>query len=85
MGNHRRERARYLRITIFHKIHKNKTRPLIKSNMQPWDTGSNSRRSGGSYIPFKYKTIKYNNSQFPYLIKQWNALTKKQESLNLPD
>ena len=79
------ERARYLGITLFHKIHKNETRPLIKSNMQPWDTGSYSRRSGGSYIPFKYKSIKYNNSYFPYFTKQWNALTKKQKSLNLTD
>ena len=47
------ERARYLGITLFHKIHKNETRPLIKSNMPPWDIGSSSQRSGGIYIPFK--------------------------------
>ena len=64
------ERARYLGITLFHKIHKNETRPLIKSNMQPWDIGSSSRRSGGIYIPFKYKSIKYNNSYFPFFTKQ---------------
>ena len=29
------ERAYYLGITLFHKIHLNETRPLIKSNMQP--------------------------------------------------
>jgi hypothetical protein len=79
------DRAKYLGITLFHKIHKNETRPLIKSNMQPWDMGSSSRRSGGIYIPFKYKSIKFNNSFFPYFTKIWNALGKKQKSLNLQD
>ena len=53
--------------------------------MQPWDIGSSSRRSGGIYIPFKYKSIKFNNSFFPYFTKLWNALGKKQKSLNLQD
>ena len=63
------DRANYLGITLFHKIHKNETRPLIKSNMQPWDIESSDRRSGGTYIPFKYKSIKYNNSYFPFFTK----------------
>ena len=36
------ERANYLGIT-----HRNETRPLIKSNMQPWDTVNRNTTSGG--------------------------------------
>ena len=53
--------------------------------MQPWDIESSFQRSGGIYIPFMYKSIKYNNSYFPFFTKQWNALTKEQKLLNLHD
>ena len=79
------ERANYLGITLFHKIHRNETRPLIKSNMQPWDTGSKNTRSGGKYLPFRFKSLKYNNSFFPYFTRHWNMLSKEQKCLNLPD
>ena len=45
-------RAKYLGLTLFHKTHRNETRPLIKSNMQPWDTCLKDTRSGGKYVPF---------------------------------
>ena len=35
--------------------------------MQPWDMGSSSRRTGGTYIPSKYKSITFDNSFFPTL------------------
>ena len=79
------DRANYLGITLFHKIHKNETRPLIKTNMQQWDIGSTNTRSGGKYIPFKYKSLSYNNSFFPHFTKQWNLLSKKQKCLSLSD
>ena len=51
------ERAKYLGITLFHKIHRNETRPLIKSNMQPWETGQKNTRSGSTYLLFRFKAL----------------------------
>ena len=77
-------RANYLGITLFHKIHTNNTRPLIKRNMQPYKPNQNFRGKG-SYQPFPYKNVKYKNSFFPYFTKQWNDLDSKTKGLNLEE
>jgi len=57
-------RADYLGLTLFHKIHSNETRPLIRRNMQPYKPNQNLRGKG-TYQPFLYKNVKYKNSFYP--------------------
>ena len=40
------ERAEFLGMTLFHKIHCNETRPLIKTNMQAYKPNENLRGKG---------------------------------------
>ena len=47
--------------------------------------GKKNTRSGGKYLPFRFKSLKYNNSDFPYFTRQWNMLSKEHNCLNLPD
>ena len=63
------DRADYLGITLFHKVHKNECRPMIKESLTKFDIGSSKTRSGAKYIPYKYHNQKYNNAFFPYFTK----------------
>ena len=55
-------RARFLGLSIFHKIHLGAARPLIKSCMP--EINSNNTRSSGLYKKIKYFSQNYNNSFF---------------------
>ena len=50
------QRADFLGLTLYHKIHLGQTRPLVRSNMQPREY--TNTRSSGDYKLFKYKKIK---------------------------
>ena len=63
------ERAKLLKISIFHKIHLNLTRPLIKSCLPELNT-NNTRGSGC------YKSKKYSDSFFPKFSQFWSNLPK---------
>ena len=54
------DRAKFLGICIFHKIHLWQTRPLIRKCMPPLNT--NKTRNSGTYIRCRYYNKKYNNS-----------------------
>ena len=65
-------RARFLGLSIFHKIHLGASRPLIKSCMP--EINSNNTRSAGLYKKTKYFSQKYNNSFFPFFSEYWSKL-----------
>ena len=70
-----KKRAENLGLTIFHKIHKQETRPIVRSCMPKFDIErKNILRSKGGYIPFKNYNMKYKNSFFPHTTNLWNCL-----------
>jgi hypothetical protein len=79
------DRAEYLGLTLFHKIHKNHCRPLVGKNLQPFDINKQHHRSNGGYVPFPQKSVNFSNSYFPYFTRKWNMLKKDTKILNLED
>ena len=65
-------RAKFLGLSIFHKIHLGLSRPLIKSCMP--EVNTNNTRGGGLYKKLKYLSQKYNNSFFPLFSEYWSKL-----------
>ena len=71
------DRGNLLSLNIFHKIHCQESRPLIRSCMPQPDIGKKyPTRSKGGYIPFKYENKIFNTSFFPNTLKLWNNFTK---------
>ena len=68
------ERAKFLGLSIFHKIHLNLTRPLIKTCMPGLNT--NNTRGSGCYLKLPFKSKKYSDSFFPKFSQLWSALPK---------
>ena len=68
------DRAKFLGLSIFHKIHLNLTRPLIKTCMPELNT-NNTRRSG-CYKKLPFKSKKYSDSFFPKFSDFWSVLPK---------
>ena len=68
------ERARFLGLSIFHKIHLNLTRPLIKTCMPVLNTYNT--RASGTYKKIPYKSKKYSDSFFPKFSQLWSVLPK---------
>ena len=66
--------AKFLGLTVFHKIHLGLTRPLVRECMP--QINSNTTRSAGLYKTFKYFSQKYTNSFFPIFSKFWSKLDK---------
>ena len=56
-------RANYLGITLFHKIHLHETRPLIRNCMPPVlpfiDYNLRSNRNNGGYEPFSFHSVSF--------------------------
>ena len=67
----------FLGLTLFHKIHRYETRPLIRTCMQPLDVQNINRRSNGGHVPFPFKGKKFDNSFFPFFTGKWNKLKKE--------
>ena len=59
-----KHRADYLGLTLFHKIHCNATRPLVKSCMPSISTRQNNLRSQTVYVEFPFTGMKHRNSFF---------------------
>jgi hypothetical protein len=66
-------RAKFLGLSIFHKIHLGLSRPLIKSCMP--EVNTNNTRGGGLYKKLNYMSQKYNNSFFPLFSEYWSKLS----------
>ena len=72
-----KNRGDFLSLNFFQKIHRQETRPLIRSCMPKLDIDRTQiTRSKGGYIPFKYKGKYFDNSFFPNTVKMWNSLDK---------
>lgn len=65
-------RAKFLGLTIFHKVHLGLTRPLVKACMP--QRNSNNTRGAGRYVQSRYFNQKYNNSFFPLFSTFWSKL-----------
>ena len=78
------KRADLLSLNIFHKIHLNETRPLIKNCMTNLDIeGTHKTRSKGGYLPYKNFGVKFKTSFFPYTSGLWNSLPRNVKHKNL--
>ena len=67
------DRANFLSLSLYHKIHIGNTRPLIKKCMSNLKVGPNLR-SAECYEPFPLKGKPFSNSFFPSITKKWNTL-----------
>lgn len=80
------KRGDILSLNIFQKIHLQETRPLIRKCMPKLDLEKPLKtRSKGGYIPFKFKSNKFNDSFFPHTVKMWNALPSNIQSKSIED
>jgi len=77
-------RADILGFSIFHKIAKGETRPLIQTCLTQRTFSHQTLRFGG-FIPFPYKNAKYSNSFFPFFTSKYNKLDHKIKALNIAD
>ena len=67
------ERANFLGLSLFHKIHLQQTRPLIRKCM-PEINMNKTTRSSGRFILFPSLGLKFSKSFFPFFTKAWNNL-----------
>ena len=81
-----KKRIEYLGLSIFHKIHVQETRPLIKQCLTKLDCEREYfLRSKGGYLPYPNYGNKFINSFFPFISKIWNNLPLSTQSLSLSD
>ena len=69
-------RAKYLGLSIFHKIHLGLTRPLVKNCMPSLRVNHNNTRVTISYEKFPQKSVQFSKSFFPFFSKLWSSLNK---------
>ena len=74
------DRAKFLGLTVFHKIHLNLTRPLIKTCMPDLKINTNNTRTTVCYVRYPHTTVNFSNSFFPFFSKLWSLLDKKVKS-----
>ena len=77
-------RTEFLGLSLFHKIVKNQTRPLIRDCLPPRSVNHETLRSGG-LINFPYKGLKFANSFFPFFTKRYNLLSAETKKLPLDE
>ena len=72
-----KDRADFLGLTLFHKIHCNTLRPLVKSCMPRFSQRVSDQERVKTYIQFPFKGVYFSNSFFPYITGKWNMLPFK--------
>ena len=77
-------RAEFLGLSLFHKVVKNETRPLIRECLPPRSINHETLRSGG-LMNFPYKGLQFANSFFPWFTKRYNLLSVETRKLPLND
>ena len=78
-------RADFLALTLFHKIHCNKVRPLIKSCMPAFSQRACDQSKVITYSQFRFKGVCFSNSFFPYITRKWNMLPFKLKTKTIDD
>ena len=74
------DRAKCLGLSVFHKIHRYETRPLVRQYMPVYND-----RGSGKYQQFKYKNKNYDMSFYPFYTKEWNKLPHTTRKKNTDD
>ena len=74
------DRAKFLGLSLFHKIHLNLTRPLIKTCMPSLKVNSHNTRTGVTYSRFIQNSVNFSKSFFPFFSKLWSTLSKDLKS-----
>ena len=80
-----KQRADYLGLTLFHKIHCKLTRPLVTYCMPELLARPQNLRSDKVYQQLHVTGIKYRNSFFPYMTRLWNKLPNNVKSMTIDD
>ena len=80
-----KDRAEYLGITLFHKIHLHETRPLVRKYMPEIKEDVHNLRSSGGYKNYPNFGVHFYNSFYPHFTKAWNSLPHNLKRLNLFD
>ena len=79
-------RIKFLGLSLFQKIHKYETRPLVRNCMSELDYSKKyMTRSKGGYAPFPNYGVKFKNSFFPYISNLWNKLEVSTQLLDLAE
>ena len=66
------DRADFLGLTFFDKVHCNLTRPLLKSCMPGYSSRIVNQKSLLTYTQFHFKGVNFSNSFFPLMTRKWN-------------
>ena len=77
-----KERADFLGLTLFHKIHCNNTRSLIKECMPLYNSRHEQPQSLFTYTHFPFKGVNFANSYFPYFTRKWNNKSLKKKNVD---
>ena len=81
-----KQRIDFLGLCFFHKIHRQETRPLIRSCMSKLDRDKvRITRSKGGYLPFKNYGNTFLKSFFPHISKFWNSLPLSTQCLDVSE
>ena len=79
-------RIDFLGLSMFHKIHLQETRPLVRSCLTKLDfEKKHLTRSKGGYSPYPNYGVKYLSTFFPYISKLWNNLDTSTQLMALSD
>ena len=78
------ECADFLGLSIFHKIAKNETRPLIRDCM-PEKKSNQENLHSGQFIQFSFKGQRLAKSFFPNFSKKYNCLNNETRKLSIGD
>ena len=75
------DRVSFLGLSLFHKVHLNQTRPLIKTAMPKAKTMGMTRLSNSyNYETFPPMLKTFSDSYFPFFTKKWNDLPQNLKS-----
>ena len=80
-----KHRADYLGLSLYHKIHFNNTRPLIKNSLPVINTRENDLRSKIVYVEFPFMGTKTEIVFFSYMTRLWNRLQKDVKSKSVDE
>ena len=79
-------RINFLGLSLFQKIHRHETRPLIRNCMSSIDYEKKYlTRSNVGYTPYPYSGVKFKNSFFPFMTNLWNKLHVSTQVMQLSD
>ena len=79
-------RIKFLGLSLFQKIHRHETRPLIRNCMSSMDSEKKyPTRSKLGYSPYPYMGEKFKNSFFPFMTHLWNNLSSSTQMMELSD